>query len=34
MSKMSPQVKWLLANDNPIEEQEEQQTRNGQGWAD
>ena len=25
MSKMSPQVKWLLARDNPIEEQEEQQ---------
>ena len=29
MSKLSPQVKWLLAKDNPIEKQEEQQTRNG-----
>ena len=34
MSKMSPQVKWLLAKDNPIEEQGEQQTRKGQGRAD
>ena len=25
MSKMSPEVKWLLAEDNPIEGQEEQQ---------
>ena len=29
MSKMSPQVKWLLAKDNPVEEQEEQQQGTG-----